>query len=79
MEALQFCWFCVTVLQLLQNKAGQISLIPLDFIEMLSFSTPFEPLKGPLERSPTAFILLQQLYNGDMTFQKNLDTINFNL
>ena len=30
-------------------------------------------------RSLTAFILLLQVYNGDMTFEKNLDTIYFNL
>ena len=79
MVTLHFYWFCVTVLHFFQNKAGQISLISLDFIEILPFLINFKPLRVPLMRFPTVFILLLQLYNVDMTFQNNFDTINFNL
>ena len=61
MVALLFHLFCGTVLHLLQYKAGQISLISLDFIEILSFLIPFEPLRESHMRSQTVFILLLQL------------------
>ena len=77
MVALLFYWFCVTALHLLQNKAGQVSLISVDFIEILPFLIRFEPLGSPHE-TLNCFILLLQLYNVDMTFQNNFDTINFN-
>ena len=57
MAALLFNWFCVTVLQLLNNKTCQISLIILDFIEILFFLIRFEPLRQPLIRKQTVFIL----------------------
>ena len=79
MVTLHFYWFCVTVLHFYQNKAGQMSLISLDFIEILPFIIRFAPLREPLMRFPTDFILLFQLYNVDMTFQNNFDTINFDL
>ena len=75
MAALLINWFCVTVLQLLKYRACQISLISLDFIEILLFLTRFEPLRGPLIRKQTVFILLLQMYYGDMTLQNNFDTI----
>ena len=75
MSVLLFYWFCATVLQLLKYRACQISLISLDFIEILLFLIRFEPLRGPLIRKQTVFILLLQLYNGDMTLQNNFDTI----
>ena len=75
MAALLFYWFCVTVLQLLKYRACQISLISLDFIEILLFLIRFEPLRGPLIRKQTVFILLLQMFNGDMTLQNNFDTI----
>ena len=75
MVALHFYWFCVTVLHFFQNKADQISLISLDFIEISPFLIRFEPLKEPLIRFPTVLILLLQLYYVDMTFQNNFDTI----
>ena len=76
MVTLHFYWFCVTVLHFFQNKPGQISLIFLDFIELSPFLIRFEPLREPLMRFPTVFILLLQLYNVDMTFQNNFDTLN---
>ena len=79
MVKLHFYWFCVTILHFLQKKAGQISLIFLDFIEISPFLIRFEPLREPLMRFPTVLILLLQLYNVDMTFQNNFDTNNFNL
>ena len=79
MVTLHFYWFCVTVLHFFKNKAGQISLISLDFIEISTFLIRFEPLSAPLMIFPNVFILLLQLYNVDMTFQNNCDTINFNL
>ena len=53
--ALLFHLFCGTVLHLLQYKAGQNSLISLDFIEMSSFLIPFGLLREPLMRSQTVF------------------------
>ena len=47
MAVLLFYWFCVTVLQLLKYRACQISLISLDFIEILLFLFRFEPLRSP--------------------------------
>ena len=47
MTALLLYWFCVTVLQLLKYRACQISLISLDFIEILLLLIRFEPLRGP--------------------------------
>ena len=79
MVTLHFYWNCVTILHFLQNKAGQISLIILDIIEISPFLIRFESPREPLMRFPTVFILLLQLYNVDMTFQNNFDTINFNL
>ena len=79
MVKLHFYWLCVTVLHFLQNKAGQISLISLDFIEISPFLIRFELLREPLMRFTNVFILLVQLYNVDMTFQNNFDTINLNL
>ena len=73
MVALHFYWFCVTVLHLLQDIAGQVSLISVDFIEISPFFNPFRALREP----PLDSILLQ-LYNVDMTFQNNFDTMNFN-
>ena len=61
MVALLFHLFFGTVLPLLQYKAGQILLISLDFIEIVSFLIRFEPLRVPLMRSQTVFILLLQL------------------
>ena len=75
MAALLFYWFCVTVLQLFKYRACQISLISLDFVEILPFLIHFEPLREPLIRKQTVFILLLQLYNGNMTLQNNFDTI----
>ena len=75
MAALIFYWFCVTVLQLLEYRACQISLNSLDFIEILLFLIRFELLRGPLIRKQTVFILLLQLYNGDMTLQNIFYTI----
>ena len=60
MVTLHFYWFCVTVLHILQNIAGQILLISLDFIEILPFLIRFEPLREPLIRFPTVFIRLLQ-------------------
>ena len=79
MVKLHFYWFCVSVVHILQNTAGQISLISFDFIENSPFLIRFEPLREPLMRFPTAVIPLLQLYNVDMTFQNTFDTINFNL
>ena len=79
MVKLYFYWFCVTVLHFLKNKAGQISLISLDFIEISPFLIRFDPLREPLMRFLTVFILLLQLYNVDRTFQNSFATINFNL
>ena len=79
MVALLFHLFCVTVLQLLQYKACQFLLISLDFIEISPFLIRFEPLREPLMILPTVCILVLQLYNLDMIFQHNFDTINFKL
>ena len=79
MVALHFYWSVLKFCTKLQNKAGQISLLSLDFIEISPFLIRFEPLRKPLMRFPTVFILLLQLYNVDMTIQNNFDTINFNL
>ena len=57
MVTLHFYWFCVTVLHFFQYKAGQISLISLDFIVISPFLIRFEPLREPLMRFPTVFIL----------------------
>ena len=51
----------------------------LDFIEISPFLNPFEPLREPLMRYQTVYILQLQLYNVDMTFQNKFGTINFNL
>ena len=75
MAALLFYWFCVTVLQLFNYRACQISMIILDFIEILLFLIRFEPLRRPHIGKQTVFILKLQLYNGDMTLQNNFDTI----
>ena len=56
MSVLLFYWFCATVLQLLKYRACQISLISLDFIEILLFLIRFEPLRGPLIRKQTVFL-----------------------
>ena len=79
MVTLHFYCFCVSVLNFFHNKAGQILLISLDFIEISPFLIRFEVLREPQMRFTTVFILLLQLYNVDMTFQNNFDTINFNL
>ena len=79
MVTFHFYCCCVSVLNFFHNKAGQISLISLDFIEISPFLIRFEVLREPLMRFTTVFILLLQLYNVDMTFQNNFDTINFNL
>ena len=47
MVALHFYWLCVTVVHLLQNKAGQISLISVDFIEISPFLIRFGPMRSP--------------------------------
>ena len=48
MVALHFYWFCVTVLHLLQNKAGQVSLISVDFIEISPFLIRFAIKEAPI-------------------------------
>ena len=80
MIASLFHLFYVTVLQFVQYKAGRISLISLDFMEVSPFLIHFEPLREALMRLPTFFfILLLQLYNVEMTFQNNFDTVDYNL
>ena len=79
MAALLFYWFFVTVLQLLKYRSCQISLISLDFIEILPFLIRFEPFREPLMRLLTVFILLIQLDNADMNFKIRFAIINFNL
>ena len=76
--ALLFHLFSGTVLHLLQYKAGQISLISLDFIEILSFLIPFEPFREPLMRSQTVFIFTS-IVECRYDFSKQLCSVNFNL
>ena len=47
----------------------------LRFHRIFAFLIRFEPLREPLIRKQTVFILLLQLYNEDMTLQNNFDTI----
>ena len=79
MVTLHFYWFCVTVLHFLQNQSWSNFIDFLRFHRNFAILIRFEPLREPLMRFPTVFILLLQLYNVDMTFQNNVDTINFNL
>ena len=53
MAAFLFYWFCVTGLPLFKYRACQISLISLNFIEILLFLIRFEPLRWPLIRKQT--------------------------
>ena len=67
--------------EILQYKAGQISLISSHFIEILPFLKSFQAIKGVPHEITNCFffIILLQLYIADMTLQSNFDTINFNL
>ena len=51
----------------------------LDFIGISPFLILFEPLREPLMKFQTVYILKLQLYDVDMTIQNKFGTINFNL
>ena len=53
---LNFYWLCVTILHLLLNNVGQFHLFP-RFNRNFTLLIRFEPLREPLMRIPTVYIL----------------------